>query len=283
MSDKQHILNSIRTIARQLGRRPTHTEFVTRTGVSLYFVLKFFPRWNDAVRTAGLETYLLTARIPDHALLEDWGKIVRRNRKIPACRTYERQGKYGRPTMVKRFRGWLAIPQAFRHFARGKRHWADVVALLPDPKTLTSKVNAKHSANKNSPSPIVQNKVRHLQLPDRPACGNPIDFRGLLHVPVSEQGVVLLFGMVAKELGYLVESVQTGFPDCEAKRRIAPDGWQRVRIEFEFESRNFRDHGHPTNGCDIIVCWRHNWPDCPENIEIVELSSVIKSLPNSGG
>jgi hypothetical protein len=53
-----------------------------------------------------------------------------------------------------------------------------------------------------------------------------------------------------------------------------------VHIEFEFESRNFRDHGHPLTGCDIIVCWRHNWHEGPENIEVVELSSVLKSLAN---
>src|SRR5207245_5743405 len=100
-------------------------------------------------------------------------------------------------------------------------------------------------------------------------------FRGLRHEPVNEQGVVLLFGMLAKELGYVVEAVQTGFPDCEAMRKITPERWQRVHIEFEFESRNFRDHGHPPTGCDVIVCWRHNWDDCPEGIiEVVELSSI---------
>jgi hypothetical protein len=108
-----------------------------------------------------------------------------------------------------------------------------------------------------------------------------MDFRGLRHEPVNEQGVVLLFGMVAKELGYTVEAVQSGFPDCEAKRQIAPERWQRVHLEFEFESRNFRDHGHSLTGCDVIVCWRHNWPDCPPHLEILELSSLIKSLPTS--
>jgi hypothetical protein len=115
----------------------------------------------------------------------------------------------------------------------------------------------------------------------RPSYGQPTDFRGLRHEPVNEQGVVLLFGMVAKELGYIVEAVQSGFPDCEAKRQIAPHRWQRVHIEFEFESRNFRDHGHPITGCDIIVCWRHNWPDPPPHLEILELSSLINSLPHS--
>ena len=68
------------------------------------------------------------------------------------------------------------------------------------------------------------------------------------------------------------------FPDCEAKRQIGPKRWQRVNIEFEFESRDCRNHGHPLTGCDVIVCWRHNWPDCPEHIEVLELSSRIESL-----
>ncbi|MGH9743668.1 MAG: hypothetical protein ACRD51_15090, partial [Candidatus Acidiferrum sp.] len=101
--------------------------------------------------------------------------------------------------------------------------------------------------------------------------------------PMNEQGVVVLFGMLAKELGFVVEAVQQGFPDCEAKRQIGPELWQRVSIEFEFESRNFRDHGHPLHGCDVIVCWRHNWHDCPKHIEVVELSSVVKSLAHSEG
>ena len=119
--------------------------------------------------------------------------------------------------------------------------------------------------------------MEYAPLAKRPAYGNPIDFRGLRHEPVNEQGVVLLFGMLAKELGYLIESVQNGFPDCEAKRRVGAGRWQRVRIEFEFESRNFRDHGHPPDGCEIIVCWRHNWPDCPSHLDVVELSGMIKS------
>ena len=151
-------------------------------------------------------------------------------------------------------------------------------ALLP---VRFSPSNNDRAPNRQSPSPPAPGKVRYPPLHDRPTYGRPIDFRGLRHEPVNEQGVVLLFGLVAKELGYIVESVQSGFPDCEAKRQIAPGRWQRVHLEFEFESRNFRDHGHAFNGCDVIVCWRHNWPDCPPQIEILELSSLIKSLPTS--
>jgi len=98
---------------------------------------------------------------------------------------------------------------------------------------------------------------------------------------VNEQGVVFLFGMVAREIGYWVEAVQQGFPDCEAKRQVDAGKWQRVRIEFEFESRNFRDHGHPPDACDVVVCWVHNWPDCPPRLEVLELKSVIQALGKS--
>jgi hypothetical protein len=67
-------------------------------------------------------------------------------------------------------------------------------------------------------------------------------------------------------------------PDCEAKRCVdrRNERWQRVRIEFEFYSSNFRDHGHDPDGCDVIVCWEHDWADCP--LEIVELRRVIDDL-----
>jgi len=51
---------------------------------------------------------------------------------------------------------------------------------------------------------------------------------------------------------------------------------QRVRIEFEFESRNFRTHGHNPAECDVVVCWKHNWPECP--LEVLELRSVLDEL-----
>ena len=58
---------------------------------------------------------------------------------------------------------------------------------------------------------------------------------------------------------------------------MAPGKWQHERIEFEYESKNFLLHGHDPKRCDVIVCWRHNWKECPEEIEVIELSRIFGS------
>lgn len=111
---------------------------------------------------------------------------------------------------------------------------------------------------------------------NRPVMGPPFYPCALSNAPINEMGVILLFGMLAGELGFQIEAVQGKYPDIEAKRQIQPGKWQRVRIEAEFESRNFALHGHDPAECDIIVCWRHNWAKCPEHIEVIELSKVLE-------
>src|SRR5579859_914376 len=110
---------------------------------------------------------------------------------------------------------------------------------------------------------------------DRPVMGEPFDRRPMTNAPVNELGVMVLFGMVATRLGLQVESVQGKFPDCIARRQVAPGKWQYLRIEFEYESKNFRLHGHDPKGCDVIVCWKHNWKDVPADLEVIELCRLI--------
>ena len=111
---------------------------------------------------------------------------------------------------------------------------------------------------------------------DRRKYGELINFRGMQHAPVNELGVVFLFGMLAHELDFRVESVQAGFPDCDAKYKLADGTFEKTAIEFEFKSSNFKLHKHDPNKCDLIVCWEHDWNDCP--LTVIELSKIIKEL-----
>ena len=99
---------------------------------------------------------------------------------------------------------------------------------------------------------------RSARLPD----GAPLDY-----APDNEQGVVFLFSHLARSrYGLRVERVQGAFPDC-----VAYLGSKRVRIEFEYRSRNFVAHRHDPKKCDWVVCWIHDWTVAPRRLRIVEL------------
>lgn len=106
--------------------------------------------------------------------------------------------------------------------------------------------------------------------------GKKIDFKSLSCAPVNEHGVVYLFGLLHDSFDFKIESIQAGFPDCIARREKAKDRWEELRIEFE--SKSFFANKHDINGADMIVCWKHNWKDCPKYIEVIELSTMIGDL-----
>ena len=109
--------------------------------------------------------------------------------------------------------------------------------------------------------------------------GQRIDLPGLTYAPINEQGVVFLFGMICYDMGIIVEHIQQGFPDAEAidYRKDRSRGI-RKKIEFEFKSSSFTKGTpkHDPTGCDIIVCWDHDWKKCPKTIEVIELRSRIQ-------
>jgi len=279
LDGKETLLNAIRKAAASTsGPRLTRQHFLKTSGLKLADLFRYFSKWSDALAAAGVNVNPYNQRIPPDDLLDDWGQLTRNKKRMPTRNEYKLEGSFSAGVFERNFGPWSKIPESFRTFASSKPEWSDVVALLPTDTEPLSSTTVQAGQNPSSRIPAIP---RGPRLTDRPTYGDPIDFRGLRHEPVNEDGVVFLFGMVARELGYLVEAVQAGFPDCEAKRQIRPGKWQRVRIEFEFESRNFREHGHPPDGCDIIVCWRHNWSNCPANLEVVELASLIQTLPDT--
>jgi len=105
--------------------------------------------------------------------------------------------------------------------------------------------------------------------------GPPINFRGLIYAPINENGVIFLFSKVAEDLGITIEGIQVKFPDAFGKRYERNKGYP-ITIEFEYKSSDYERHGHPKEGCDLIVCWEHDWKECP--IQVIELKSLAKEL-----
>lgn len=113
----------------------------------------------------------------------------------------------------------------------------------------------------------------------RTIVGEVINFEGLIFGPVNEQGVIFLFSKLQKELGFVIESIQTGFPD--ARGRIKTNkGLKEVWIEFEYRASSYLVHDHPLEpgACDFIVCWEDDWKKPPEHIQIIELKTELEKI-----
>ena len=104
--------------------------------------------------------------------------------------------------------------------------------------------------------------------------GEVINFRGLTYAPTNEQGVIFLFSKISKDLGIEIEEIRTGFPDAIGRVKTIK-GLARRSIEFEYKSSNY---DHLPEKCDILICWEHDWSECPKEIEVISLKDAIKEL-----
>lgn len=116
---------------------------------------------------------------------------------------------------------------------------------------------------------------------EKVSMGEPIDFAGLTNAPIEENGVIFLFGKLHEKMGIRIKAIRKGFPDAIGEVWIKDRLYPRT-IEFEYKSSNFVGHGHldamkKGKTCDIIVCWEHDWKDCPKEIYVIELRKEIEN------
>jgi hypothetical protein len=107
--------------------------------------------------------------------------------------------------------------------------------------------------------------------------GRPIEVKGMAYAPISELGVVYLFGRLAPKLGFQVEYIHPYFPDC-----IARQHGKLRRIEFELWASDFGNHHHSAKGADMIVCWENDWEDRPpafRHLKIISLKPYVGAAP----
>ncbi|HKV95597.1 MAG TPA: hypothetical protein VJW20_23835 [Candidatus Angelobacter sp.] len=267
---KEEILKAIQVCAKKLGRNPGLRELRRYARVTEQAIFKHFDGLGNALRAAGMEAAGSGFEVPMSKLLLDWAEVVRKLKKIPCAREYSETGRYSYGPFIKRFSHWARVKEEFQKFARQERiegKWMDVLKLISRREEELRK-NRQRGGRRKSPL-----------MPGRPVYGEPVVFLpGMAHAPTNETGVMFAFGVLAPRLGFVVKRWQTEFPDCLAVREMAKGQWQDVNVELEMYSRNFVAHRHDSKRCDVIVCWEHNWPDCPEWIEVIELKKVVEEM-----
>lgn len=269
---RENLLSELVRVSKKLTKETvSRREFKIETGISERQIRKHFVSWNDFVQSAGLQPTDVS-RIHDDILLEEMYRVfISQKGIIPAIR-FDKECKYSYDVYRRRFGNkWNVILLKFLEWVKVNHHDFPYADDLLEQKQDRNAVQTKKDS--------ISESVRSWPDTGKRAYGPILNFRGLQHAPINEQGVVFLFGMIANELGFIVESIANEYPDCVAKRRIRGGHFELVKIEFEYLSRNFRDHGHDARKCDLIVCWEHNWAECP--IDVVVLREEISRLPSS--
>jgi hypothetical protein len=253
------LLNEIKRVAKKLDKDTlTQKKFNQLSKTNHSTITKRFGSWNNALRKAGLSVKNVQ-NISDEELFAEIEKVWNRLGRQPQYKEMERLGKFSLGPYERRFGSWLKAVEAFVQ-------WKNM-----------SEEDRNIDLEGISPA-ILHSPPQRSSRTKRVEYGEPIDFLGLRHAPLNEQGVVYLFGILSKQLGFIIEAVRTDFPDCEGKRQIPgkQGRWEQVSIEFEYKSSNFKEHGHNPDECDVIVCWENDWKDCP--IEVISLKELMRKI-----
>ena len=316
-TSKEQILEKIRQCAQHLGKNPRQADLYRMAGVTAYQINRYFGTFTSSLREAGLTPHGSGYTAPTSELLLAWAAVVRELGRVPSLAEYGSGRPFSRHPFITRFEKWCNVPRVFRQYVHKQgiqSDWLDVLKLVCQYYRSKSGLGRKSKLREKSAlsaargeavrseamrniavhgkatsplsSPAVPERIamadqgwnRRRVRKGRAVYGAPLMVPGMAHEPTNESGVVFVFGLMARSLGIVVQRIQPEFPDCEAILQVDRGRWQSVRIEFEFASRNFLHHGHSAKDCDLIVCWIHNWPDCPRNLEVIELRKIISNV-----
>ena len=127
--------------------------------------------------------------------------------------------------------------------------------------------------------PIIVPDLSNEPPPEQRMKGERLSFRGLQFPPSDRTGVIFLFGMVAIELGFFLETAGegAGFNGFRT-HRLDETEWSTVRLVFVHHSSELIGHEAELEPYTHVVCWEHDWSQCP--LSVLGLSTLIRELPN---
>ena len=262
---REEVIAAIQACTEKLGRVPTRVELAKLAGLSRHDVNRYFGNYMTALKECGLEKTGGGMKLEMERIFDDWTRTVRANKKLPTVFEFEKESRYSVRPFRRLFGSWSKVPEGMKRYAmeRGLTNdWQDVLELIDG--EANGQADGQREAGGRAAGQI---------LADRPVYGRVLRPCPLVCAPVNEAGVIFLFGAMAEGMGFQMLRIQAEYPDGEALRVMAENRLQRVKIEFEYESRNFLRHNHDAAMCDLIVCWEDNWPEAP--LEVIELKRVF--------
>lgn len=273
---KEEVIAAIKECAAKLGRVPTQRELKLGFGLRPSDSEKHFGNYSRALEASGLEGRGAGYAARMKELFTDWAVMVREAGAVPSLNDYELRSRHSIAPLRRRFGSWGHVTKGLVQYAvenNLEQEWGDVLEIARRHQPHLRSARSRSIVTSISTSTATP--ARKV-FSDRPVYGALLIEATMAFCPVNEMGVVCLFGAMANKLGFVILWIGTQYPDCEAFWEVEPGRWQRVRIEFEFYSRNFLLHLHDPKDCDLIVCWEHNWAECP--LPVVELRKEMAGI-----
>jgi hypothetical protein len=266
-ASRQECLDDILRVATQLG-----TRVLTREGYKKYGqypglkpIYRHFGSWPSALDAAGLERpSSYREPTPFEALATEFIQVALTLGRLPTVREWKRRSE-------RKVDHFIAKQGGYTSFKSSVADWYIGNAITKDIQLGGDALSALLASRSTLRDTPVDDPAPHRR-------GSILGFRQFAYAPTQEQDVVGIVNSVAQEVGFEIVANRVKFPDCLARERQpgARSHYLECRIEFEFRSSDYRAHGHPWSGCDLIVCWEHDWERCP--IRVLELSTRIRQL-----
>jgi hypothetical protein len=242
---KEQIVQDMQRVVKILGKvAMSGREYQEHGKIGKDRIKKVFGSWNSALLAAGLRPAKIHHYHSD-VLIDETSAVYRRLGHIPSGQEWDQQSRISRAVIKSQLGGLRSACRIAQ-----QRH-PDLPAVEP--------VHAMRKCHKYQGEKL----------------GLPMNYPPFLNEPVNEQSTLALFAVLAVSLGFRIIKCRSRFPDILAERRVTEAAVEQVDIEVEFLSRAYLHHHHPHRPI-ILVCWQNNWADAPPNIEVIELSVLLK-------
>jgi hypothetical protein len=210
MSRKQYtretIIQTLQNLAKTLNKNTLSKKDVNKI-ISTGTVAYHFGSLGKALEAAGLEKNPTnqnpkgTKLISDDELFKSFLEVEKKIGKIPPMYTYNAEGRYSSDTFLRRYGKWDDVISYYRKWKAGN-------ALDPiNHPTITD----QPSIRQKTEPPIFNTRTVDAGMRPSQLFGELINFRGLIHAPINETGVVYLFGMISREFRFFYRGIADRF------------------------------------------------------------------------
>lgn len=245
IQDEQNAIRlAIQRIASCLGKTPTQKEYKTKrkdNEPSLEQITYRLGTWSAAIQNAGFKPNPSNKpprqpKITKQQLIDEFIRVANELGHIPSMQQFRANACYS----------WMP-------FKTNWGSWKQAVDFITGEYQKEFCFGAKSSKQKKA---TANRKRLNTSCP-------------LVFEPQNEYETIALFCMLAKEMGFLIKSIRSDFPDA----LLEQDGTD-IPVEFEYLSSNYQQHCHPSEFDGIVICWRKNVD--LDGIKIISLEEYLR-------